>query len=212
MTAYRARMHRSVAVAAALAFVVGTAAPAGASDKSDAKKLVVTKADVDPEFTAQKDTSNTDHFAQVAKCVGKPVPDRKVTARVVGPMLVEAQRDLVITSSFTVVKTAKMARDDRKVLESDDLPDCVARLAEDQGAENVEAQRAKVGDFGDYATAVLASYRTQGGDFTAVEVGIISGRGELDATFTAAGDEPFNRADAEDILDQVAQRMKAADL
>jgi hypothetical protein len=212
-------MKRFMAVGLAGLIVVAFAAPAGASDKSTAKKLVITKADVGSGYTAKPGDSDPEGFEKLAECVGGPTSKRKVTARVDGPDLLSDDGTQQVQSNVTVLKTKAMARADRTVLESPDLPDCYAELIEERGGTSVtsvDTQRAEVGEYGDYSTAVLAiiEFEENGEPATAtgVEVAIIKGRAVLDATFLSDSDTPFNRQDAEAILEKVAERLDKAEV
>ena len=207
----------------------GTAGASTSSDEATAKALVITpadvaKADVGTKFRAlpsageSGDDASTDTFALLAACVGMPVPDRVVVATKHGPQLVDKHGHTQISSAADIVETKQMAVADRAVVESDAFPSCVGQLAERQGAANgitsAKAQRARVKRFGDYSTAVFveAQGTTNGAPsrLTAVEVLTLRGRAELTASFLTDTSTPFDRVDAERVVDRVARRLAKA--
>jgi hypothetical protein len=207
----------SLGVAVVVALMV-FAASASASDKTVAKQLVVTQADVGSTYTAAKGSSPSDTYPQIAACVGKPVSKRVVTARVAGPDLTNTQDGSVITSSVEFVKTTKMAKTDTAVLSDANFADCIAQVAKtqlaSQGVTDVTAQQVSLKPYGSYSTAIESHISgTANGqplDLTAVEVGIMKGRAELMVSFITNGSQPFDQTQGQAILDKVNQRLKKA--
>jgi hypothetical protein len=213
-------MFRRVAgVGLSVVVVLGVVAgPASASDKAVAKGLVVTRADVGTGYTAAKGSSTPDPYPQVAACVGTPVAKRVVSARVVGPEFTNSQDGSVITSSADVVKTAAMAKTDRQVISDPKFADCLAQYAKDQlvgqGVTEVSAQRVNVKPYGSYSTAiethVSGTSNGQPLELTAIQVGIIKGRAEVNASFVTNGSQPFDQSQGQAILDKLNRRLKKA--
>jgi hypothetical protein len=210
-------MKRLLAVGIGSMLAVAFAAPAGASDKSTAQKLVITEDDVDSSYSPEKSKDNSDAFDLIAECVGRSGPKRKVTTRYQGRELISDSQHTDITSAVDIVKSKAIAKADRAVIDSEGFPACLEDVAQSQGGSgitSVDTQRASVKDYGDYSTATLSVVEgTRNGDpvtITSIDIYIVKGRAELNVAFITNGTTPFDRADAEDILDELGKRLDKA--
>ena len=210
-------MKRCFMIGFGLASVLAMAVPAGASDKSTAKKLVITKSDAGSGFVANKQPRSPDVFGEIADCVGKPVPKRKVVAHADGDLLVNDTDHSAIQSNVDIVKTKAMAKADRAVVEDPGFPDCFAEVVQAHGPEEVTgitSQAADVKEYGDFSAAffsvVTGTVQGNSAQTTVVDVLIQKGRAELLTEFVMQGTTPFDRTTAEGILDKVANRIDAA--
>jgi hypothetical protein len=186
----------------------------------DPSSLVVTKRDAGSGYVASKAVTSPDSFGRVAACVNGSAPARAVVNDVQGPELANRKTGATIFSSLQVLQTPAMAASDRGIMSSNEFPDCVAQAIADSqaGAQHltgIRARRVQVKPFGDYSTAVLleASGTAVGGRpiwVTQIDVGIMKGRAEVNASFTTAGTRPFDRRTAEAILAKLARRLKRA--
>jgi len=210
-------MKRCFVIGLGVASVLATSVPAGASDKSTAKKLVITEADAGSGFVANEPPQSEDLFGEIADCVGKPVPKRKVVAHADGDLLINDTDHSAIQSNVDIVKTKKMAKADRAVVEDPGFPDCFAKVVQAHGPENVTSitsQAADVKEYGDFSAAFFSVVEgtVQGNpdQTTVIDVLIQKGRAELLTEFVMKGSTPFDRPTAEGILDKVAKRIDAA--
>jgi hypothetical protein len=206
------------AVVFAMSTAFATAAFGAGSDDATAKKLVITKADAGTGFAVTPSTPGPDDFAQIAECVGKPIRGRTVVAHVDGPELQGNGTHETIASNVDIVKTKKMVAADRAVVQDPGFPDCFAKVAGRQAGAGtqVNTQRARVKRYGDYSTALFtrAQGTANGKPVTEsiVSVGIMKGRAELLAQFVTDSSVPFDRTQAQKILDKVAKRLDAANV
>jgi hypothetical protein len=207
---------RALAAAALVLAVLVGAAPAGASDHATAKKLVIKKADVGPGYVVQPPSPSTDTFAQLAECVGKPVPGRTVVAHADGPALLEPEAQLQIVSNVDVVETKRQAKADRAVVDDARFPSCYEALVRQQAGAGVDisTEEAHVVRRGDYSTALVTKARSTSSGTPAnasvVAVFIQKGRAELLDQFVTRSTTPFDRPTAEKILDKLAKRLVKA--
>jgi hypothetical protein len=186
----------------------------------DPSSLVVTKRDAGSGYVASKAVTSPDSFGKIAACVNGSAPPRTVVNDVQGPQLTNGTTGATIFSSVQLVQTPAMASTDRGVLSNRKFPDCVAQLIADsevaaQHLTGVRARRVPVRRFGNYSTAVLieASGTGPGGgpiSVTQIDVGILKGRAEVNASFTTPGTKPFDRRAAEGILAKLTRRLNRA--
>jgi hypothetical protein len=212
------RVVASVASGLALAVALASGAPAGASDSSTAKKLVITKADAGRGFVAEPAPDEVDTFTEIAQCVGKPNPGRTTVAHAAGPLLVDERNAVSITSTVDIVKTAKTAKADQAIVEDLHFPDCFAEVLDRASGYGtlVDSQRVKLGRYGDYSAALLSRVESsragESAGLSVVTVLVRQGRAELLTQFATEGTTPFPKASVEKILDKVATRLDAADV
>ncbi len=216
-------MRRIIALGTSIAALIAVTgvvavAPAGASDKSVSKQLVITQADAGTGYTAAKGSVSPSSLPQIAACVGKPVKGRVVTSRVAGPDLTNSAAGTEIQSSVVFVKSAKMGKTDAAVVTDPKFPDCLGRVYrrefEAQGVTGVTAQQMSLAPYGTTSVAVAAHFTgtrdQQPLDLTAVAVAILDGRAEINASFTTNGPQPFDQAEGEAILAKLNQRLTQA--
>lgn len=202
-----------IALPAGVALGILLQSAAGASDSSAAANLVVKPGDVGPGYTAAQASKTPDVFPQIAQCVGKPVPNRKVAATVNGPELTNSTAGVTIDSTVDVVKTKAMVKADIAVFSDPAFPHCVERLSATQGLTALAVPYGyKLKHYGDFTGAIGASIPSaQGGNI--VEVGIAKGRAELDVSFIGprTGEASFTPSITA-VLDKLNARLKKANV
>lgn len=146
------------------------ATPAGASDKSAAKKLVLTKADVGSGYTSSKGGDSAapaqDPWAQIFECLGQPVSDRVVTAQVTGPLFTAETEatETAIGSQVQVVKTKAMVAAAVAALSDPKFESCAAPVFTTQfGPQATRAgqprtQTVPVKRYGSFSKALQVSF------------------------------------------------------
>ncbi|MEX0665484.1 MAG: hypothetical protein WD598_12055 [Acidimicrobiia bacterium] len=199
-------------VVLSLGLVGAFATPAGASDKSAAKKLLLTKADVGSGYDSQPvlagapASAGAEDSARVAlaQCVGTPVPDptdRVVTADVAG-LQFDSPAELVpdelhpkesISSIVTILKTKAMAAADFAFASDPQFPSCFAQLniAANPLNSAVTAEPVPVKRYGSSTAAFRVSFIAQTSfgptPGTLVFVAIRQGRAEILVIFGTLG-------------------------
>ena len=208
-------IRRSVVVGLVVTAMLGGAltGSAWASDASTAKTLVLKRADVGSAYTGAELGPSSVTLADFALCVGRPVPNRVVTANVRGLSFTDQKSGSTIASTVDIVKTRAMALADRAVVSDPKFPGCLEQSLNAPGASAV-AQLVNLKKYGTFTIAHMVKadlvVNGQAASFTDIDIYIHTNRAEIHVAFVTVGTQPFDQKQAQAILDKLNVRIKAA--